>query len=378
MTTPHLLEGFVDPRLHSVIEPLRVAVEGDPDLSVQVAAYHRGDVVLDVWAGPHLCEDSVMVPYSVTKCTIGIVAGLLLQRGLLDLDEPVATYCPEFAEAGKHHITVRMLLSHQAGLPQVLPPLTFEELFHDHAAAARLALAPPLWYPGSAFGYHAMTIGSLASELVYRITGRTIQDFYEEEVRAPYDIEFFLGLPESDAHRLVPVLPLIEPTSAPGTVPRATAFGAIIFQDPGPGIERIGTDPAAWRFGHPAAAGTASARGMAKLMAVAISAVGGVGPLLSPGTVATIGQQQVHGYDEVLGQGDRAHAVVFQKPTITMDFGSARAFGHDGAQGCFAAIDPDSDLAFGYVVARGPWPGGADPRAISLMRALSDRLRATP
>lgn len=375
MSVEHTLNGFVDDRLGAVAEVLRSAVANDPDYSFQVAAYHRGRLVLDMWAGPHMHEDSVMVPYSVTKNTIGIVAGLLIERGLLDLDRRVSDYWPEFAEAGKRDITVRMLLSHQAGLPQTFPALGFDELFDDHAAAARLAAAPPLWFPGSAFGYHAITIGSLAGELVYRITGRTIQRFYEEEIRSVSDIDFYLGLPASEHGRLVPVLPLVEP-AAPPSMPWLPALHGVVNQVAGLGLDRVASDPASWQFGHPAASATGSARGLAKLMAVPVTGVDGGEPLLSERTVGVIGQQQVRGYDEVLGQAHRAHGIVFQKPTPNMDFGGPRAFGHDGAQGCFAAVDPDSGVAFGYLVARGPWPGGADPRAISLVRALNDRLAA--
>ncbi|WP_460785310.1 serine hydrolase [Microbacterium tumbae] len=140
------------------------------------------------------------------------------------------------------------------------------------------------------------------------------------------------------------------------------------------GWEHLANSPRSWAFGHPAAAGTGSARGLAQLFAATVTGLGEAPPLLDAATVDAIGRQQVRGYDEVLGQPHRAHAIVFQKPTPQMDFGGPRAFGHDGAQGCFAGVDPDSGIAFAYTIARGPWPGGADPRAIALMRMLAEVL----
>ena len=148
-----------------------------------------------------------------------------------------------------------------------------------------------------------------------------------------------------------------------------TALGLATWVTPGPATD-LGNDEASWRFGHPAGSGTGTARGLARLFAAAVTGVDGAAPFLSADTVLAIGQQQVHGYDEVLGLPDRAHAIVFQKPTATVPFGGPRAFGHDGAMGALACVDPDTGLAFAWTIARGAWPGGADPRAVALAREL--------
>ena len=187
------LHGAADPRLEQIVTRLGRYLRLDPDLSFQVAAYVDGRPVLDAWGGPHLREDSLMVPYSTSKNTIGVTIGLLVERGLLDLDAPVAEYWPEFGAAGKARVTVRQLLSHQAGLPEANPKLSWEEVLDHHAGAQRLAATTPLWFPGSAFGYHGITIGNLADELVYLVTGETLHEVYECEVRAPLGAEFHLG-----------------------------------------------------------------------------------------------------------------------------------------------------------------------------------------
>lgn len=359
------LQGRADARLGEIVDRLTEFLTADPELSFQVAARHNGRPVLDVWGGPHLGQDSVTVPYSVTKNTIGVTVGLLVQRGELDLDRTVAEYWPEFAAKGKASVTVRQLLSHQAGLPQTTPPTPFATLLDLPTAAVRLAQSAPLWQPGSAFGYHATTIGNLAAELILRATGRTMHDVYERDIRSPHDIDFFLGLPADQEHRRVDLQPMIRPANDTTTF-TPTATGALVLGT----RDRDPNDPVSWRLGHPATSGTGSARGIARLLASAVTGVDGDAPILNGDTVEQIGMQQVRGYDEVLGQHDRAHAIVFQKPSAAMPFGGPRAIGHDGAAGAFACVDPETGVAFAYTIVRGPWPGGADPRAVAISRDL--------
>jgi CubicO group peptidase (beta-lactamase class C family) len=363
------LKGQADETLDRIVERLRGFLRNDADYSFQAVAYREGRLLLDVWGGPHLEADSVLVPYSVTKNTIGLVAGLLIQHGRLDLDRRVADYWPEFGAKGKQEVTVRMLLSHQAGLPQADPPLTWAELLDHHEGARRLADTRPFWRPGSAFGYHAVTIGNLASELVHRATGLTLHEVYEREIREPLGLDFHLGLPPDRDHRRVPVLPMVEPVGA-APLPAPSALGPVVWNTAGPPVD-LANDEMSWRFGHPAGSGTGSARGLARLMAACVTGLEGAPPLLDADTVGEIGQQQVRGYDEVLGMPHRAHAVVFQKPVPGLECGGPRSFGHDGAAGCLAWVDPDSGVAFAYTVARSPWPGGADPRAVALVADLN-------
>ena len=366
------LWGQADERLESITERLEGYLTLDPGLSFQMAAFQDGEPVLDVWGGPDVDGESLMVPYSVSKNIIGVAVGLLVERAALDLDAPVIEYWPEFGQAGKQGVTVRQLLSHQAGIPDTVPLLTWEELLDHHKAAERLAAAAPVWRPGSAFGYHAVTIGNLASELVYRVTGSTLHEFYEAEIRAPLGVDFYLGLPPELEDRLVPIRPMIPPVAeTPAAPPRPTRAWAL---GPRPGgVLDMANDPRSYRFGHPSGSATGSARGIASMLSWAVSGRDGQRPL-SPGTIAAIGQQQVRGYDEVLDQHDRAHAIVFQKPSAQLAWGGPRSFGHDGALGAVGCVDPDTGIAFAYTITRGPWPGGADPRAVAADRETGELL----
>src|SRR5690606_14300253 len=133
-----------------------------------------------------------------------------------------------------------------------------------------------------------------------------------------------------------------------------------------------------YRFGHPAGSATVTARGIATVLAGSVTGIDGAAPLLTADTVAVIGEQQVRGFDEVLSQQDRAHSIIFQKPSQQLAFGGPRSFGHDGAMGALGCVDPASGVAFGYTVARGPWPGGGDPRHVGGARVLGQRALCRP
>ncbi|WP_342372770.1 serine hydrolase [Propioniciclava soli] len=365
------LRGEVDERVVEIADTVATHLGTDPDLSVQVAAFHDGQKVLDVWGGPHLGEDSLIVPASVSKNAIGVAVGLLVERGALGLDDLVADHWPEFAARGKGAVTVRQLLSHQAGLPFATdPPLIWDDLLDPHRAARVLAAQRPQWAPGKAFGYHGVTIDDLAGELVYRVTGQTLQEFHEAEVRTPFGTEFFLGLPAGAEERLVAPLPMIPPVAAGGADGPGPDRGRLYWVDPVGDPIDIVRDERSWRFGHAAVSATVSARGIAGLLASAVTGVGERPALWSADTVEQMAQLQCRGYDEVLGLPDRAHSIVFQKQSGTFAWGGPRSFGHDGAFGCLGCVDPDTGVAFGYTIARGPWPGGADPRAVRLARRL--------
>ena len=132
-----------------------------------------------------MTSDSLLPVYSSSKGATAAVVALLVQRGQLDLDATVSSYWPEFAQGGKGAVTVRQLLSHQAGLPGVDGGFTWEELLAHAPLAERLAAQRPFWQPGQAFLYHGLTIGTLADELVRRIDGRTVADALREDVTGP-------------------------------------------------------------------------------------------------------------------------------------------------------------------------------------------------
>jgi len=347
----------------------------DPYYSAQLSVYWRGEPIVDLVGGPDIGEDTITGVFSCSKGVSGLVIGLLMDRGLLDPDRPVADYWPEFAAGGKEKVTVAELLSHRAGLVGIPGGFTAEEICRSELGAAKLAASTPVWSPGTAFGYHALTMGILMEELLRRITGKTLQEFYDLEIRVPRDVDFFLGLPEEFEPRYRDVLPMrltpAQQAEAAGRGYEPDSLRAMAFNASGTDLR---PNVREYRAAGPSAGcGVGSARGLARVYAAAITEVGGP-RLLSPEVVTTMCQQRSWGVDRILNV-EMCFGIVFERPQPRMDYGSHLAFGHDGASGALAFADPLYDLGFGYVPQAMQYPGGADARAIELSRTVRACIR---
>ncbi|HKD20491.1 MAG TPA: serine hydrolase domain-containing protein, partial [Rhizomicrobium sp.] len=197
------INGVVEDGWGLVADILRTNLKEGRDLGAACCVYVDGRVVVDIWGGLADKEssrpwdrDTIVAVASTTKGATAICAHLLAQRGALDLDAPVVKYWPEFGAAGKEDVKVRWLLSHQAGLPIVDVPLTFEDACAWKPVIRALEAQKPLWKPGTEHLYHAMTYGYLVGEVVRRITGKTLGRFFAEEVAGPLGLSAWIGLPE--------------------------------------------------------------------------------------------------------------------------------------------------------------------------------------
>ena len=343
----------------------------DPGYSAQLAVYRHGTKVLDLCGGPGLAQGDITGTYSCSKGAAAFVIALLVQDGLLDLDATVASYWPEFAAHGKDRLTVRQALSHQAGLPGIPGGFALEDFTTPEAASA-LAAAAPLWRPGRTFGYHALTIGILMEELCRRVAGAPLQELYEERLRRPFGIDFFLGLPPEEEPRYREVLytedpeaAWLDPLSYAGLNSNAPASG--IMELPNHRLIRAG--------GMSAAGGVGSAEGLARLYAAATTGVQGGPGFLAPRTIGAMAEEQVWGLDRSSGQ-DNAFAVVFMKPQPGRDFGSHLAFGHEGANAALGFADPCYGIGFGYVPRRSE-EGRTNGRAQRLSAAVRQACAAS-
>ncbi|MBQ0998362.1 serine hydrolase domain-containing protein [Streptomyces nigra] len=348
-----------------------------PDYEGQVCAYVHGRRVVDLWAGPGAEADSLYGVFSSTKGAAHLVVALLVQDGVLDLDREVASYWPEFAAEGKARITLRELITHRAGVVGLDAGFTVEELADDRAIAERLAGQRPFWRPGTAFGYHGLTIGALTGEVVRRATGRTLQEVWEERVRAPHDLGLHLGLPEALEPRYRSVQPMA-PTPEQQAVLDATPTGphtlaSIAFNThvPMPGELADYPNSRAVRANGPSSAGgVGSARGLAGMYAAAVSGLDGRPPLLKPDMVAEVGQIHSTGQDLVSGTY-KSFGLGFQAVADPWyPFLGAGSFGHAGASGSQAFADPRSGLAYGYTRRRYAYPGGAAVENDRLVRLV--------
>jgi CubicO group peptidase (beta-lactamase class C family) len=351
----------------------------ESDARGQFCAFLDGRQVADLWAGDDVGPDDLQGVFSSTKGISAICVALLIQRGVLDLDEPVARYWPQFAAGGKSTVTVRMALSHQAGLVGVEPQLSLAEMTDHPEVARRLAVAVPAWRPGKAHGYHALTIGTLMDELTRRTVGVPIAHFFRAEIGEPRGIDAYIQTPAEAEERVKPVLPQrLTPRQqadldarggrAPDSLP-GMAFNAAVR----PGDALLPNIPAVRASGQAAAAAVCSARGLARLYAMTISEVDGFPRLLSPETIAAVTQIQTVGDDLVLRCPTR-FGIVFQKADDRLPFGSHMAFGHDGAGGSAGVADPWHGLAYAWIPRRMSFPGGGDLRGLGIARVLRERL----
>ncbi|MGW2699124.1 serine hydrolase domain-containing protein [Streptomyces sp. NPDC001340] len=360
-----------------------VAEERD-DYEGQLCAYVHGRRVVDLWAGEGADGDSLYGVFSSTKGAAHLVVALLVQDGTLELDRKVTYYWPEFGAEGKGALTLRDVLAHRAGLVGTDTGFSAAELADDRALAERLADQRPFWRPGTAFGYHALVIGALTGEVVRRATGRTIQELYEERVRAPYALDFHLGLPVSREPRfrtVQPMLPTPEQQAELDALPSGPhSLSAIAFNrhtaEP-TDLVALPNERGVRAKGPASVGGVASARGLAGMYAAMISEFDGKAPLLKEDTVAEFGQPHSVGYD-LVARAHRSFGLGFQATSDAWyPFLGAGTIGHSGAAGSQAFADPRSGLAYGYTRRRFAFPGGAAPENEKLV-ALVHRAALTP
>lgn len=380
--TDSAVNGSAVPGFERVVEEFGRLLDRDADARGQFCAYWRGRQVVDLWGGDDVAADDIQGVFSSTKGAAGVCVALLVQRGALDLDAPVSRYWPEFAGGGKGEITVRLALSHQAGIPGVEPQLSQAEVFDHETAAARLASQVPHWRPGAAHGYHGFTIGTIINELVRRIEGISVADFFRKEVGEPRGIDFYIRTSEEVEPRVRMVLPMIRPQGeesrlddlfgSPDSITGMTVNAAV-----DPRLPPLPNDPAVRASGQAAVAGLGSARGLARLYAMCISEVDGHPRLLTDATLSQVTQIQAVGEDLVQRHPNR-FAIVFQKASDHPQYriGSHQAFGHSGAGGSIGVADPWHSIAYGWLPRRMAFPGGADIRGLTLANTLRECVRS--
>src|SRR4051812_47832764 len=224
------VEGTVEAGFEGVRDAFAKNFEDHGEVGAAFALHVDAKLVVDLWGGmadpktnrPYT-EDTLQLVFSTTKGATAMCANLLAERGLLDVDAPVAQYWPEFAQNGKENIPVRMLLNHQAGLYTVDKAPAYADTLKWDPIIEALAAQKPLWEPGTQHGYHAVTYGWLVGEVVRRISGRSIGQFFQEEIAAPLGIEFWIGLPKEQHDRVAPLVAAEVPTD-PAAIAMAEQF----------------------------------------------------------------------------------------------------------------------------------------------------------
>ena len=340
---------IVQPQFEPVREAFDAALAHGEELGVRFTVVREGEVVLDLWGGhadrdkTRPFDDRTLTPvFSVTKALAAILMARLVDQGRLAYDQTVASVWPDFAAAGKGAITVEQMLSHQAGLPGFLEPMAPADWFDWDLICSKLAAMTPMWPPGTASGYHAVTFGYLAGEVFRRVDGRTMGRALAEDIAGPLGLDLFIGLPASEDER---VASLERPHAFPkfGQMNDATR-AAFLTKWASPG----GRGAEAWRRAEiPSANGHATALALAKLMD--LIATGG-GDLLSPAGVVALARQRIVGDDLVLPFRISWGAGVMRNQGLNLYGPGQRTFGHSGWGGACCLADPERRLGMAYVM----------------------------
>lgn len=376
------VQGHVSDGFEAVADAFVANFAERNETGASTCLYVGGEQVVDLWGGTAnhrtdapWTQDSVIVVYSSTKGATAICVAMLAEAGRLVYEAKVADYWPEFAAAGKGEVTVAQLMSHQAGLIFVDPPLRTEQVLAVEPVVAALAAQPPLWEPGTTHGYHALTYGWLAGELVRRIDGRSVGTFFADEVAGPLGLSFWIGLPEEHEPRVARLRGAPAPTGDDldlmrKIAGRGTNGGRALSLDGAVGAfqgDMIFNTRAGRATEMPAANGVTNAASLARMYAATIGDVDGV-RLLSPATVDVARAEQVHGPDESLVLSTR-FGLGFMLHNDELHFGRDGCFGHYGAGGSLGCADPEAEMAFGYVMNQMGGGIASDPRAVSLLEA---------
>jgi CubicO group peptidase (beta-lactamase class C family) len=376
--------GSVETGFEPVQEAFAANFERHGEVGAACSIYVHGRRVVDLWGGvtapggtKQYTADTLQMVMSVTKGVVAIAAHQLAHEGRLDFGAPVAEYWPEFAAEGKGKIPVRWLFSHQAGLAGIDRPLTIEDVYGWTPVVDALAAQRPLWEPGAAHGYHAMTYGWLTGEVLRRITNRTVGELVAERITKPLNVEFFVGLPEALNSRVAPLIS--PPAPPPGTAPDAmsvrladpTTLAHKAFSNP-PMMGHV-NDTKFWAAEVPAANGIGTARALSKIYAACIGKVDGA-RLLDAATLAEATRTQAHGQDLVTGY-ETHYGTGFQLPFPLRPMAGPGSFGHYGMGGAVAFAHPELGFSFAYVMNQRLPSASVDPRPAALVDALTRCLR---
>lgn len=377
MTNAVKINGFCEKRFEPVKEAFAKNFKEGLEVGASFAVTLNGKFIIDIWGGHADAaqtrpweKDTIVNVFSTTKVMTTICTLMLVDRGLIDLDAPVAKYWPEFAQGGKETLPVRYLLSHTAGLAGFDKIIRAKKLYDWDLIVALLASQKPWWEPGTKSGYHTVTFGYLLGELVRRVTGKTLGTFFKEEVAVPLKADFHIGLPEEYDYRVGDLIPppTIELSQLSVIDPKSIAMRSLT----NPIINVEYTKTREWRAAEiPAANGHGNARSVARITA-ALACGGELDNvrLLSLDMIEKSIEEQSYNTDLVLNTPIR-FGLGWGLPSKEVPVSpNKRAFYWGGYGGSVNIIDLDAKVSFAYVMNKMVASLTADPRSERLIKSF--------
>jgi CubicO group peptidase (beta-lactamase class C family) len=377
------IHGTCAPGYEPVQEAFAANFAERDEIGASVAVSVAGQPVVNIWAGwadPARTrpwqQDTLTNVWSTTKAMTSLAAHVLIDRGELDPDAPVARYWPEFAAAGKAGIPVSWIMSHKSGLAGLTVPLSLQDYYDWDKITGLLAAQEPLWEPGTASGYHAITFGFLVGEVIRRISGQSPGRFFASEIAGPLGADFHIGLPESELSRCSEMqgVRISENEQAAIAQAYANAHPAAMAALLNPSLTGDEANEADWRMAElPAANGHGTAQA---LVTVFGTLVDGSNLLISEKTLraACVGQGR---YDDLVLGVPLEFGLGFGLSGRDGHYGpNPAAFGHDGFGGSAVGADPENGVAFAYVMNRMGMNLVDDPRKMAVIDGIYRSLAA--
>ncbi|MDG5788837.1 serine hydrolase [Evansella sp. AB-P1] len=357
------------------------------ELGAACTIYYKGEKVVDLWGGlreekEKWKENTKVLIFSATKGIAAIVFAKLHSDGLIDYEEKIATYWPEFSQKGKGNITVRQLLSHQSGLVLLEEKLSISELDNFNKTAEIIAKAEPMWEPGKFQGYQATTIGFFMGELVKRVDrkGRSLGQYFKEEIAEPLQLDFHIGLPDDVADDEISQIKMVNPLLALVNIRKMPpGIRKVMLNVTSPFVKSMtlvkGYDPnkrETWKVEQPSGNGIGTARAVGYLYSVLAN--GGKELNLVPSTIEAIAgphEQPSEGYLDRVMNIETRYGLGFMKPDPTFQFSkNPKAFGFLGATGSFAFSDPNKVVGYAYFTRKMGYYGVNDPRERTIRETM--------
>lgn len=375
------IKGKFDEKFARVAETLSQSLDCGDDIGASAAVFIDGEAVVDIWGGyldaAKTCEwqsDTIVNNFSTTKTMTALCMLILIDRGLVDPNAPVSKYWPEFAQNGKANVLVRHCLGHTAGLPGWTEPVTLEDVLDREKAVRLLAEQAPWWEPGTKVGYHSITFGPLLGEIIFRVTGKTLKQFFAEEVAGPLGADYHIGAEPEHDHRVTPMIPSTPIRARAGA---ETITDRVFFN---PYVTPQDSASIAWRRGE---LGGSNGHGNARSVALVQSVLSNGGTvngirLLSPEGCRRVLDVQADGLDLVaqfpvtwgLGYG-------LNNPVVAEIYGNcftgrAMAF-WGGSGGSIAFNDLDARMTIAFVMNK-HIEGQFDQRGVDVVQASYESL----
>lgn len=300
------VNGQHDDRFAKLYDTFAEHLDSGEELGAAIAVNLRGETLVDLWGGYRDAarsapweRDTIVNVWSTTKEITALAVLMCVDRGLIDLDAPVARYWPEFAQNGKSDVVVRQLMSHTSGVSGWEQPFVVADMYDWDLATSRLAAQAPWWEPGSASGYHANNQGHLLGEVIRRADGRTLKQFVAEEIAGPLDVDLQIGAQPADDDRIAEIVP---PPPLPFDLESLDPESPVVKTFTGPVADASAANTVAWRRADLGALnGHTNARALARTFsAITLGAVEGI-ELLSAATIDRIFEEQSRNVDLVLG-----------------------------------------------------------------------------